>query len=193
MEGARRCRQDRAMDDTRYRLGPGQSALRRGRVSTPGRIYLVTFATRGRDPLFAEHEVARTCARAIVDPQLWLRSRLLAWVLMPDHWHGLLALGNDDELSRRVGLLKSNSSRAVAELLPDSPAVWARSFHDRVLPDQSTSLFHAANYLVMNPVRAGLVTKVGAYPYWDSVWLRRRITRTTDVRTVCESHTVGAA
>ena len=180
------------MNATTYRLGPGQSALRRGRVSTPGRIYLVTFATHGRQPWFADHETARACARAITDPQLWLRSRLLAWVLMPDHWHGLLALGRDDSLSHRVGLLKSNTSRAVAMRLPGSEDVWARSFHDRVLPDQRTALFHAANYLVNNPVRAGLVTDVGAYPYWDTVWLQRA-TRTDESPTAYESPTVGAA
>ena len=87
------------MNANHYRLGPGHLALRRGRVSTPGRIYLVTFATHDREPMFADHDAGRACARAITDPQLWPNSRLLAWVLMPDHWHGLLSLGDNDELS----------------------------------------------------------------------------------------------
>ena len=37
------------MQTHRYRLGPGQSALRRGRVSTPGRIYLVTDSAAPED------------------------------------------------------------------------------------------------------------------------------------------------
>lgn len=29
----------------------------------------------------------------------------------------------------------------------------------------------AARYIIMNPVRAGLVEKVGDYPLWDAIWL----------------------
>jgi putative transposase len=28
-----------------------------------------------------------------------------------------------------------------------------------------------ARYIVANPVRAGLVKRVGDYPHWDAVWL----------------------
>ena len=167
-----------------YRLGPGHSALRRGRVSTPGRIYLVTFTTRDREPMFADHDAARACARAVTDPQLWPGSRLLAWVLMPDHWHGLLTLGDEDDLSHRIARVKTNSSRAVGATAAGGVGVWARSFHDRILRNGCEELFRAAHYVVMNPVRAGLVSHVGDYPYWDTVWLNR---------TAHVSHTVGAA
>ena len=32
-------------------------------------------------------------------------------------------------------------------------------------------LVGVARYIVANPVRAGLVNRVGEYPYWDAVWL----------------------
>jgi hypothetical protein len=28
-----------------------------------------------------------------------------------------------------------------------------------------------ARYIVVNPLRAGLVARVGDYPLWDAVWL----------------------
>ncbi|MFV3290267.1 transposase, partial [Pseudomonas sp. NY11955] len=28
-----------------------------------------------------------------------------------------------------------------------------------------------ARYIVANPIRAGLVSRVGDYPHWDAVWL----------------------
>jgi hypothetical protein len=28
-----------------------------------------------------------------------------------------------------------------------------------------------ARYVVMNPVRAGLVSRVGDYPFWDAAWI----------------------
>jgi hypothetical protein len=28
-----------------------------------------------------------------------------------------------------------------------------------------------ARYIVYNPVRAGLVSRIGDYPHWDAVWV----------------------
>ncbi|MBB5859537.1 hypothetical protein GGR69_001194 [Xanthomonas arboricola] len=28
-----------------------------------------------------------------------------------------------------------------------------------------------ARYLIANPLRAGLVARVGDYPFWDAIWL----------------------
>jgi hypothetical protein len=33
------------------------------------------------------------------------------------------------------------------------------------------SLLAVARYVVLNPVRARLVKKIGLYPFWDAVWL----------------------
>lgn len=153
------------------RPGPGHAALRRGRVSLAGGIYLVTFTTFERRPVFGDLDAARACARAVTDNRLWAPSRLLAWVLMPDHWHGLLSLGDGDDLSRQVGRLKTNTARAVRQAGPRVPRVWARSFHDHALRNEQDDLRETARYLVMNPVRAGLVRRVGEYPYWDAIWL----------------------
>ena len=90
----------------------GHAALRRGRVSSKGQVYLVTFVTRDRKPLFLDPAVAHEAARAITDRRLWYRSQLLAWVLMPDHWHGLIEPGALETLPVCVQRLKANTSRS---------------------------------------------------------------------------------
>lgn len=150
---------------------PGHASLRKGRVSIANQIYLITFATRRRQPFFTDHVRARAAARCLVDPRLWTRSRLLAWVLMPDHWHGLIALGVGDDLGFRVGLAKTNMARGIRAEVGVIGPIWAKSFHDRALRNDEKALLASARYLVMNPVRAGLVSRVGDYPYWDAVWL----------------------
>jgi putative transposase len=146
----------------------GYRALRRGRFSQRGQVYLVTFVTVGRRRLFLDPRLAHVAARVMADSRNWQCSRLLAWVLMPDHWHGLIELGEDQVLSNVVGRIKANSSR---ELRLASPrlAVWAAGFHDRALRDED-DLEDNARYLAMNPVRAGLVWRAGDYSYWDAVW-----------------------
>ncbi|MGV8941941.1 MAG: REP-associated tyrosine transposase [Lysobacter sp.] len=148
----------------------GHAALSSVRVSLARPVYLVTFTTAERRRHFADWDVAAPACRAMASPLQWQRSRLLAWVLMPDHWHGLVALGEFDELSACVGRLKGRSSRLLREADPAAGAVWASAFYDHAIGDER-AMIQAARYLVMNPVRAGLVRRVGDYPFWDARWL----------------------
>jgi len=151
-------------------MGPGNQALRRGRASISGQAYLVTFTTDRRQPCFRQWEVASDAARLIVASSAWQRSRLLAWVLMPDHWHGLIELSDDMTLPDCVRRLKGASSRALRRLHPLRRHVWAPGYHDHAIRG-SEDMRESARYLVLNPVRAGLVSRIGDYPFWDAIWL----------------------
>lgn len=146
----------------------GHKALRLGRVSIPGQLYLVTFTTNARVPIFLDHALAATAARALHHSKLCRDAELMAWVLMPDHWHGLIQLGPETNLSAVVRNIKSNTARC----LPISVGrpIWSRGFHDRALRKYEDTRA-AARYIVMNPVRAGLVASVRFYPFWNAVWL----------------------
>jgi REP element-mobilizing transposase RayT len=157
------------MPNTR-RTRPGHAALRRGRTSRPRQTYLVTFTTSERAPHFADTDSAMTAARAIEDPRIWGNSQLDAWVLMPDHWHGLISLGERDQLSTLVQRLKTNVSRQVREARPDIPEVWAMGFHDHALRAEE-AVVDAARYIIRNPVERGLVKRIGDYPYWNAAWV----------------------
>ena len=148
----------------------GHAALRRGRASVTGQVYLVTFTTRDRRDWFTDPAAASVVARATADRRLWTSSRLLAWVLMPDHWHGLVELGAHDYVPSLVQRVKANTARQVRQAVPGIERVWAGAYHDRALRGEE-QLIDAARYVVMNPVRAGLVRRVGDYPYWDAVWV----------------------
>ncbi|MDX1550702.1 MAG: transposase, partial [Lysobacter spongiicola] len=148
----------------------GHAALRRGRTSLPNQIYLVTFTTHLRHPVFTDDARACAMSRAVTDPRLWASSELLAWVLMPDHWHGLLALGERDYLPSLVQRVKTNTARHVRQAAPGIERVWSKAYHDRALRAED-DIVVAARYVVMNPVRAGLVQRVGQYPYWNAIWL----------------------
>jgi len=147
----------------------GRKALRQGRVSRPAQVYLVTTTTSQRRPLFVATHAARTACRAIAWAGSWGDARLLAWVLMPDHWHGLVRLG-DEPLGRVMNRFKAGVTRSLHAANAAEGRIWDRGFHDRALrADQD--LRQAARYLVANPLRAGLVTQALDYPYWDAVWL----------------------
>jgi len=149
---------------------PGNQALRKGRVSIPGQIYLVTTVTTERSKLFADFRTARIIIgemRASVD-----RDELesLAWVLMPDHLHWLLALNGQFTLPKAVQSFKSRSAIRTNQHLNSEGPVWQSAYHDRALR-KDEDLRTAARYLVANPLRAGLVENIGDYPHWDACWL----------------------
>jgi hypothetical protein len=74
-------------------------------------------------------------------------------------------------LSALIRDVKAHSSRRVREACPArAGAVWADGFHDRALRWEE-QLVDVARYIVLNPVRAGLVARVGDYSYWDAIWI----------------------
>ena len=149
---------------------PRSHRLRIGRHSAEGGIYLLTFTTQLRQPLFNDFDRARIAARALADPSIWPDARLLAWVLMPDHWHGLLQLGSGEPLSRRVARAKAEGTRQWNRALGEDGTLWAPGFHDRALRSED-SIVNCARYIILNPVRAGLAHRCGNYPFWDAVWI----------------------
>ncbi len=139
--------------------------LRKGRFSEPGRIYLVTTVTHGRDPLFVDWRAGRLIARTIAGMPV----RTLAWVVMPDHLHWLLELGGGS-LGDTVRTMKSVSARAVNMQSGRNGSVWQKGYHDHAVRVEE-DVRALARYLVANPLRAGMVRRVGDYPLWDARWL----------------------
>jgi len=89
---------------------------------------------------------------------------------MPDHWHGLIELTGTEPLSRAVARTKSVATMRWRETGSEHRRLWAHGFHDRALRREE-SLLDCARYIVLNPVRAGLVERCGDYPFWDAVWV----------------------
>ncbi|MES2489740.1 MAG: transposase [Pseudomonadota bacterium] len=148
----------------------GHSALRRRRASLPQHIYNITVVTLERKPWFHNFDAAAKVSACFSQQALLGNSTMMAWVLMPDHAHWLIQLGEHDELSLVVSRLKAASARAANQALSRKGQLWQRSYHDHALRDDE-DLKTVARYIVGNPVRAGLVEHVGQYPYWNAVWL----------------------
>ena len=138
--------------------------LRTGRHSQAGQVYLLTMVTHNRQAVFAEFQAARCLIRTLQAEQRLGRASTWAYVLMPDHLHWLMQLGKEVDLARCVQGLKSLVSRQLDQ------TVWQAGFHDRAMRKEE-DLQVLARYIVANPLRAGLVNRVGDYPHWDAMWL----------------------
>jgi putative transposase len=138
----------------------------------PGQIYHVTTCTFGRARVFSDVAPARAACMVIAAPGTMGDAQLLAWVLMPDHLHLLLQLGQVTSLRSAIGRVKTRSAWAVRRATAHEGAVWASGFHDRALRRED-DVAAVAHYIIANPLRAELVSRVAAYPYWDAVFLDR--------------------
>ena len=156
--------------DCVFPKGVGSAALRRGRLSIPGHAYLVTFTTVDRRPLFANFGPACALARALHEASTAKGAGTLAWVLMPDHCHAIVVLGQSEPLSRWVGRVKWAMARAYQASTADTRQVWAKGFHDHALREDEDAR-SASRYVILNPVRARLVGRSLDYPYWNAAWL----------------------
>jgi len=143
--------------------------LRKARVSEQGRIYLLTAVTHQRQPVFADWRLGRLLVNQLrcADESTSITS--MAWVVMPDHLHWLFEL-NNGTLAELMCRLKSRSSRSINRVRGVQDRVWQRGYHDRALR-RDEDIKDAARYIIMNPLRAKLVSRVGDYPLWDAIWI----------------------
>ncbi|MGH8380846.1 REP-associated tyrosine transposase [Pseudomonas sp.] len=143
--------------------------LRIGRYSESGRIYLLTSNTWERNPVFSDFFLGRLLVQQFRVAEENGQVRSLAWVVMPDHFHWLVEL-QDVQLARLMAKVKAASAIAINHRRGQTGEFWQSGFHDHALRHED-DLLHAARYVVANPLRAGLVTRLVDYPLWDAIWL----------------------
>ncbi|MFJ3376041.1 REP-associated tyrosine transposase [Pseudomonas sp. NPDC086112] len=143
--------------------------LRSGRYSESGQIYLLTAVVLNREPLFRNFKNGRLVVDAFRTAEREELATSLAWVVMPDHFHWLIELQNT-QLSTLMARTKSRIAVTVNRSIRRQGPVWQHGYHDRAIRKEE-DLQAVARYIVANPLRAGLVEKVGDYPLWDAIWL----------------------
>lgn len=148
---------------------PASHRLRRGRYDESNRIYLLTTNTFRRIPVFENLALGRLVVTQLRNAQQQGFANSLAWVVMPDHLHWLIELqqGSLADLMQRT---KSLSTKAVNQSTGRKITLWQKGFHDRALRREE-DLLKVARYVVANPLRAGLVAKLGDYPLWVAIWI----------------------
>lgn len=142
--------------------------LATGRISENGRIYTVTTICYCRQPFFLDLLAAEIVANELRRLQHDGVVENFAWVLMPDHIHWLFSR-RDGSLARCLQLLKGRSAHAINQLRDRSEPVWQSGYYDHALRHDD-DLRKYAEYIVRNPVRAGLVVKIEDYAHGWCAW-----------------------
>jgi len=99
------------------------------------------------------------------------RYALLAWCVMPNHVHVLLATTQLWPLGPIVHSWKSFTANQINRLHQRTGRLWRREYYDRFMRDDDQFSTTKA-YIERNPVSAGLINDASAWR-WSSAWVGR--------------------
>lgn len=141
-----------------------QKELRKGRVSITNQIYHITTATKNRTPIFSELASARILIKTIQKADELNYTNTLALVVMPDHLHWLVQLNETASLPNVIKGMKAQSAKAIGQ------PIWQAGYYDHAIR-KDEDIQAIARYMIANPIRAGLVERVGDYSHWHAIWI----------------------
>jgi len=131
-------------------------------------VFSITICTRDRQPLFVNPTWAKIILDSLGTGPFGQKTERYAYCLMPDHLHILMACydGNLVDLVNRwksytANLLRKNGAKRLC---------WQRGLYDHALRKEE-DIQRTAEYIVNNPVRAGLVGKWSDYPFLWHRWM----------------------
>jgi REP element-mobilizing transposase RayT len=110
----------------------------------------------------------RECAEVVIRAFAWSRDqgwcRLLGFVVMPDHYHLIIALGEVKTLDRLLSTINRFSAKQINDILGSSGAFWEEGYYDHQIRDR-TDFDAILGYVHDNPVADGLVASAEEWPY----------------------------
>ena len=121
---------------------------------------------------YGRRDLARSSVATLVQTALLTfngeRYALIAWCVMPNHVHVLLAIKPGFTLDRIVHSWKSYTAKEANRVLGRAGAFWAPEYFDRFMRDDQ-HLASTAAYIEGNPVNAGLCESVTDWRF-SSAW-----------------------
>jgi putative transposase len=128
--------------------------------------YLVTCCTDRRALFFSDHQTVTETLIEIRQSTTRFDFALIAYCFMPDHLHLLLeATMECSDLCAFMHVMKQRTSFVFKKRTGRS--LWQPSYHDHILRDEE-AMPKVAQYVLENPVRAGLVASPQDYPFLGS-------------------------
>ena len=122
-----------------------------------GLIYHIINRGNGRQQVFHTEGDYRCFVDLMVEGRERYPVKLLAWCLMPNHFHLLVSPERGEDLSRWMQWVMTSHVRRYHRLYQSSGHVWQGRYKSFVVQND-THLLTVARYIEGNPVRANLVT-----------------------------------
>jgi putative transposase len=132
------------------------------RFNPEGHPCFITNVTYKRKPLLVFH--ADLLTKSFSDIQLRTSFEILAWVIMPDHFHFIINLQDEDLSSVMQRIKMSFGSVLRKKLGQHSGRIWQNGFWDHIIRDDKDMERHM-DYIHFNPVKHGYVDTPFKWPH----------------------------
>jgi putative transposase len=143
------------------------------RLAPGGLVYHVLNRANARRPIFKKDEDYRAFERVLEAVQERVAMRILAYCLMPNHWHLVLWPRKDGDLSTFMRLLTlTHTQRWHAHRHSAGTGHLYQGRFKSFIVEQDAYLLTVCRYVERNAVRAGLVKRADQWP-WSSLWRYR--------------------
>ena len=143
---------------------PHQRNLRKGRFSEKGKAYSLTKCTAPEVSLTNNSHIANL----LIETFFWMDSQKRfspgAFVIMPDHYHIVMTLNEQNTLSAVMKSISSFTSREINKALGRTGQLWKKGYYDRAIR-KTEDIKEIFDYIHNNPVRKGLVDHPEEWPY----------------------------
>ena len=144
------------------------------RAAAGGVVYHVLNRGNGRARIFHKPGDYDAFIRLPREGQAVVPIRLLGFCLMPNHWHLVLWPHADGDLSHFMGWVSNTHVKRYREHYHDRGAGHLYQGRFKSFPVQDDPhLLTVLRYVEANPLRAGLATRAGGWP-WSSFAVRER-------------------
>jgi putative transposase len=140
------------------------------RTTDGGLIYHALNRSNARVKIFADDDDYAMFEQVLVEARERTGTRILAWCIMPTHWHLVLWPEHDGELSafmRYVSLTHTQRWHASYGTAGEGHLYQGR--YKSFLIQADEHFLDCCRYVERNPVRAGLVTRAQEWR-WSSLW-----------------------
>ncbi|OGI51034.1 MAG: hypothetical protein A3B81_05315 [Candidatus Muproteobacteria bacterium RIFCSPHIGHO2_02_FULL_65_16] len=135
-----------------------------------GLVYHVLNRANARQPIFKKEEDYRAFERVLATVQERVAMRILAYCLMPNHWHLVLWPRRDNDLSTFMRLLTlTHTQRWHAHRRSAGSGHLYQGRFKSFVVQQDAYLLTVCRYVERNALRAKLVKRAEAWR-WSSLW-----------------------
>jgi putative transposase len=128
--------------------------------------YSLTICTYNRLRAFDDREFAREAIEKLLTTATKFGFEVIAYCVMPDHVH-LVVQGLRDDSEMEAFVKSWNTQTGYYWRRRGRQKLWQEGYYDQILWSD-VSLIRAARYVVMNPVRRGLVDDATVYQFSGS-------------------------
>ncbi|MCF2825885.1 MULTISPECIES: REP-associated tyrosine transposase [Pseudoalteromonas] len=142
--------------------------LRNKRVSLVNQFYAITVTCKDRKSYFNSFSICAEAAKTIMACEKERLFKVIAFVLMPDHLHLIIQLNGSLSLSDAIRAVKGRITTRLRSFGVFS--LWQKGYYEHLIRSED-DLKEQARYIIQNPIRANLVTRVCEYPYWFCIWV----------------------